>query len=107
MASKPRVKVPKKAAAGDIITIKTLISHAMESGQRKGKDGNLIPRKIINKFTADFNGTTVFSADLEPGIAANPFIEFNVKVMESGTFNFVWLDDDGTQYSSSNEIAVE
>lgn len=107
MATKPRVKVPKKAAAGDVITIKTLISHAMESGQRKGKDGNLIPRKIINNFTADFNGTTVFSADIEPGVAANPFIEFNVKVMESGTFSFKWLDDDGSEYTSSKEIAVE
>jgi len=107
MASKPRVKVPKKAAAGDVITIKTLISHAMESGQRKGKDGNLIPRKIINKFTADFNGSVVFSADIEPGVAANPFIEFNAKVMESGTFNFVWLDDDGSEYSASKKITVE
>ncbi len=107
MASKPRVKVPKKAAAGDVITIKTLISHAMESGQRKGKDGNLIPRKIINKFTADFNGATVFSADIEPGVAANPFIEFKVKVAESGTFNFTWLDDDGSEYTTSKDIAVE
>ena len=53
---KPRVKVPKTAAAGDSITIKTLISHKMESGQRKDKEGNVIPRSIINRFTCDFNG---------------------------------------------------
>ncbi|MBL4767153.1 MAG: thiosulfate oxidation carrier complex protein SoxZ, partial [Rhodobacteraceae bacterium] len=48
---KPRVKVPKTASAGVAITIKTLISHKMESGQRKDKDGNPIPRSIINRFT--------------------------------------------------------
>ena len=54
--AKPRVKVPKSAKAGDVITIKTLISHKMESGQRKDKAGKVIPRKIINKFTCEFNG---------------------------------------------------
>jgi hypothetical protein len=58
MASKPRIKVPKSASAGEVITIKTLISHEMESGQRKDKDGNPIPRQIINKFTCTFEGQT-------------------------------------------------
>ena len=63
---KPRVKVPKKAKAGEAVTIKTLISHPMESGQRKDKKGNIIPRKIINKFVATFNGEEAFSATIEP-----------------------------------------
>ena len=104
--SKPRVKVPKKAAKGEVITIKTLISHAMESGQRKDKKGNLIPRKIINKFTCEFNGKPVFSCDLDPAISANPYFEFNAKVEESGTFAFAWLDDDGTTYSTEKKIEV-
>ena len=62
-AVKPRVKVPKSASAGEVITIKTLISHPMESGQRKDNDGNAIPRQIINKFTCEFNGQMVFSCD--------------------------------------------
>ena len=57
--AKPRVKVPKSAAAGEVITIKTLISHAMESGQRKDSDGNVIPRSIINRFTCEFNGDSL------------------------------------------------
>jgi len=104
--AKPRVKVPKKAAAGDVITIKTLISHKMESGQRKGKDGKLIPRKIINKFVATFNDVEVFSADVGPAVSANPYIEFNAKVNESGTFKFVWTDDDGSQSMTEKAIAV-
>ncbi|MEE4015077.1 thiosulfate oxidation carrier complex protein SoxZ [Roseibium sp. FZY0029] len=104
---KPRVKVPKKAAAGEVITIKTLISHPMESGQRKDKQGNLIPRQIINKFTCEFNGQVVFSCDMDPAVSANPYVEFNAKVNESGTFKFTWVDDDGSVYESENKITVE
>ena len=106
MASKPRVKVPKTASAGEVITIKTLISHTMESGQRKDKDGNLIPRQIINKFTAEFNGQPVFSADLHGAVSANPYMEFSAKVNESGTFKFTWVDDDGSVYETDSEITV-
>ena len=106
MASKPRVKVPKTASAGEVITIKTLISHNMESGQRKDKDGNLIPRQIINKFTAEFNGAPVFSADMHGAISANPYMEFTAKVNESCTFKFTWVDDDGSVYEDTSEIAV-
>lgn len=106
MASKPRVKVPNKAAAGEIITIKTLISHEMETGLRKDKDGNVIPRQIINKFTAEFNGQPVFSADLHPAISANPYVEFTAKVSESGKFKFTWFDDNGSTYEDEQEIAV-
>lgn len=104
--AKPRVKVPKSASVGEVITIKTLISHKMESGQRKDGDGNVIARQIINKFECDFNGTPVFSCDIEPAVSANPYFEFTAKVMESGTFNFKWTDDDGSVSEASNEIAV-
>lgn len=104
---KPRVKVPKKAKAGEAIVIKTLISHPMESGQRKdSKTGQLIPRKIINKFVAKYNGKDVFSMDLLPAIAANPYIEFSVKLSESGTMRFEWTDDDGSVYDVENKITV-
>ncbi len=104
--AKPRVKVPKTAAAGDTITIKSLVSHTMESGQRKDKEGNVIPRMIINKFTCEFNGNTVFSADIDPAIAANPYFEFRAKVTESGTFKFVWTDDEGTVIETEKDIEV-
>ena len=105
-AVKPRVKVPKSAEAGEVVTIKTLISHPMESGQRKAKDGSKIPRQIINKFTATFNGQMAFSADLEPAVSANPYFEFELKVPESGTLAFEWVDDDGSVYTEEKEIAV-
>ncbi|MDH5452564.1 MAG: thiosulfate oxidation carrier complex protein SoxZ [Paracoccaceae bacterium] len=103
---KPRVKVPKTAAAGEVITIKTLISHQMESGQRKGKDGNLIPRSIINRFTCDFNGENVIDVVLEPAISTNPYFEFDAKVPASGEFKFTWYDDDGSVYEDTKAITV-
>ena len=104
---KPRVKIPKTAKAGDIITIKTLISHKMESGRRKDKKtGEKIPRKIINNFKAEFNGKLVFETDIKPAVSANPYIQFKAKVTESGEFKFTWTDDDGSVYSTTKKITV-
>ncbi len=104
---KPRVKVPKSAAAGEAITIKTLISHKMESGQRKDDDGNVIPRSIINRFTAEFNGESVIDVTLEPAISTNPYFQFEAIVPESGEFKFTWYDDDGSVYDTSKKIEVQ
>ena len=104
--SKPRVKVPKSAAAGEIIQIKTLISHKMETGLRKDKKGQIIPRQIINKFTCALNGNEVFAADWHQSISANPYMAFNLKATESGTLEFKWFDDDGSVYSKTAELKV-
>lgn len=102
----PRVRVPRSAAVGEVITIKTLISHIMESGQRKDSDGNIIPRSIINTFTCDFNGQNVFSVNLESAVSANPYFEFDAMVPEAGTFTFTWLDDDGSTYTDTKDIEI-
>jgi sulfur-oxidizing protein SoxZ len=104
---KPRVKLPKTASKGEVVTIKTLISHDMESGQRKDSSGKIIPRQIINKFTCEFNGKTVFTCDLDPAVSANPYLEFTSKVPESGTFKFTWVDDDGSVYTDEQQIKVQ
>ena len=68
----PRVRVPRDASAGDSVSVRTLISHPMESGVRRDRDGNIIPRQIINRFTCDFNGENVIDVTLEPAISTNP-----------------------------------
>ena len=102
--AKPRVKVPKSAAAGEPFTIKTLISHIMESGLRKDKEGNLIPQQIINRFTCDFNGTNVLDVAIDPAVSANPYIEFDAMIDAAGEFTFTWYDDDGSVYSDTKAI---
>lgn len=104
---KPRVKVPKSAAAGDAVTIKTLINHAMESGQRKDADGNIIQRSIINRFTCEFNGESVLDVKMEPAISTNPYFEFDATVPEAGEFKFTWYDDDGSVYEEAKKIALK
>jgi sulfur-oxidizing protein SoxZ len=106
VTEKPRIRLPKRARKGEIIQIRTLASHIMESGFRRDRAGNIVPRKIINRFTCTFNGTPVFACDLEPAIAANPYFEFSVKVTESGTFKFSWVDDDGTVVTAEEAIIV-
>lgn len=103
---KPRVRVPRTASVGEVVTLKALISHKMESGQRKDGDGNRIPRSIINRFTCDFNGENIIDATFGGAISTNPFMEFEAKVPESGTFLFTWYDDDGSVYEESKEIVV-
>jgi len=103
---KPRVKAPKTAAAGESVTIKTLISHKMESGQRKDSDGNKIPRSIINRFTVEFNGQSVIDVEMAPAISTNPYFEFEAKIPEAGDMKFTWYDDDGSVYEDSKSIAI-
>ena len=106
MADEPRLKVPATAKKGEIVEIKTMISHVMESGRRKDNAGKTIPRKIINKLTCTFNGKPVFTANIEPSISANPYFQFFAKVEESGTFKFSWTDDDGTVTTAERKIEV-
>ena len=103
---KPRGKVPKKASIDEIIEIKTLIRHPMHSGRMKDKDGKKIPRQIINSFQVSFNGKEIFKMKLEPSISTNPYIAFPFKAKESGTFNFVWIDDNGEKYTMRRKITV-
>ena len=103
---KPRVKVPKEVSIDEIIEIKTLIRHPMHSGRMKDNNGQIIPRQIINSFSAKFNGKEVFQMDLEPSISTNPFIVFQYKAKESGQFDFEWIDDNGEKYYISKEMTV-
>src|SRR6185437_9571665 len=70
------INVPPKARRGDIIEIKTLMSHIMESGFRRTAAGELVPRDIITGFTCRYNGSEIFRAEFFPAIAANPFLSF-------------------------------
>ncbi len=106
VAPTPRVRVPAKAKKGEVIEIKTLISHDMESGQRKDAAGNTIPRKIIKQFSATYNGKEVFKSDWHPGLAANPYLAFFCRIDEAGTFEFNWLDDDGSIYKTSAKVEL-
>jgi sulfur-oxidizing protein SoxZ len=101
------INVPAKAKRGQIIEIKTLMSHIMETGFRRTAAGELLPRDIITSFICRFNGNAIFRADLFPAIAANPFISFFTVATESGKFDFEWIGDNGFSETASASITVE
>ena len=101
------INVPPKAKRGDIIEIKTLISHIMETGYRRTATGDVVPRDIITSFTCRYNGREIFRADLFPAIAANPFISFFTVATASGSFDFEWTGDNGFSATAKAAITVE
>jgi len=101
------INVPKKARNGDIIEIKTLISHIMETGYRHTTSGQVVPRDIITSFACRFEGDEIFRADLFPATAANPFISFFTVATKSGKFDFEWIGDNGFSSTASATITVE
>lgn len=108
MAADIRIKLDKtEAKKGELVEVKALVTHPMETGLRKDPDGKLIPRKILNKFICLVAGKEVFSADFEPAISANPYIRFKFKAEESGPVILTWIDDDGSNIVGQASIAVK
>jgi sulfur-oxidizing protein SoxZ len=101
------INVPKKAKSGDVIEIKTLMSHVMETGYRRTTSGSIVPRDIITSFACRFEGEEIFRADLFPATAANPFMSFFTVATKSGKFDFEWIGDNGFSESASASITVE
>jgi sulfur-oxidizing protein SoxZ len=100
------ITVPKIAKRGDILEIKTLIAHQMETGYRAGSDGRVLPRDIITRFTCTYAGVEVFTADLYPAMSANPFIAFSTVATESGKIVFSWKGDNGFEQTETATITV-
>ncbi|HET7199311.1 MAG TPA: thiosulfate oxidation carrier complex protein SoxZ [Burkholderiales bacterium] len=101
------VTLPPQAKRGDIVEIKTLAAHPMETGFRRTQTGDLIPRDIIRRFTCTYSGTEVFRVELHPAIAANPLIAFTTVATESGTLTFQWVGDNGYAVTETASIRVE
>jgi sulfur-oxidizing protein SoxZ len=105
--AKPRIRLDRKEVRkGETVSVKTLVSHIMETGLRKDADGKIIPRMIINTFTCELNGKFVFGCDLEQAVSANPYFEFRFRPEESGTLVFTWIDDEGTRIEATETVTV-
>jgi sulfur-oxidizing protein SoxZ len=104
--AKPLINVPKSAKRGEVIEIKTLIAHVMETGFRHDVNGRLIPRDIINRLVVTYSGEVIFTAELFPAVAANPFVAFTTVATDSGDITFRWTDDQGAVITETVSIAV-
>jgi sulfur-oxidizing protein SoxZ len=101
------INIPAKAKRGEVITIRSLIQHEMETGFRPNATGNLIPRNIITEFVCEYDGVEVFRAELHPAVSANPFIAFFTVATESGTLTLTWKGDNGFFATEQASITVE
>lgn len=106
MAARVLINVPATAKRGDVIELRATIAHPMETGYRPGADGQVIPRDILRRFTCRYNGETVFSAELHPAVAANPYIAFHTVATESGTLEFEWTGDKGFAQVERRQLQV-
>ena len=100
------LNVPKTARKGEPIEVKILISHPMESGQRRNEMGQLVPRMIIHDFRCTYNRVEVLTLQLFPAVAANPFLSFAARADASGTLDFTWADDSGVTQTETAHIEV-
>lgn len=106
MMARALVNVPKEARQGEIVEIRAMIAHPMETGYRVDTNGTKIPRDIIRRFACTYNGEEVFRADLHPAVSANPFFAFTLVAVASGTIEFTWTDDAGRTQTASAVITV-
>jgi sulfur-oxidizing protein SoxZ len=100
------VRLPAQAKRGEVIEIRTLAGHQMETGFRRTQNGELIPRDIITRFVCTYNGEEIFRAELHPAIAANPLLTFTTVARESGTLEFRWSGDNGYAASHTAKLTV-
>ena len=98
------ITMPSTARKGEVIEIRTLIAHPMETGYRRGDEGSVLPRNLIRRFACVYDGETVFAAELFPAIAANPLIAFSTIATVSGTLTFTWDGDNG--FVQSERVAI-
>jgi sulfur-oxidizing protein SoxZ len=101
-----RVQIPKEAKRGEIVEIRIVIQHPMETGYRRDDVGRPIKRNVINAFSCKFNGAQIFRADMSSGISANPYLQFYTVAEASGEFEFYWIDDEGSQGLERQSIVV-
>lgn len=104
--SRATIRAPATARRGEIIAIRTLIQHKMESGFRYTTTGERVPRDIVTSFIATWDGEEIWRADLSSAIAANPFVAFTTRAEKTGTLRITWRGDNGFEVSEQMRIAV-
>ena len=92
------INVPETAAPGDVLDIKVLLQHPMETGFRTGPDGKLVPRNIIHSLRCLYLGEEVFAAELFPAVTA--------VAEETGEVEFLWIDEEGVEHREARTLTV-
>ena len=100
------INIPRQARAGEVITLRTLIQHTMETGYRPDAGGVVVPRDILRRFTCAFEGEVVIEADFSPAVAANPYLSFNMVAVRSGEISLRWEGDEDFNQTETRRLEV-
>jgi sulfur-oxidizing protein SoxZ len=93
-------------AGADKATVRMLMTHEMESGQRKDASGKIIPAWFIREVSVQLNGKPVMTAQWGPAVSKNPFLQFTIKGAKAGDKVMVsWVDNRGDRRSDEATIA--
>jgi sulfur-oxidizing protein SoxZ len=106
MSFATRIVMPATARKGQVIEVKTIIQHPMETGYRRDHRGAVIPRDIIKRYVVTYAGREVFTADATQGIAANPYFAFHLQATETAEVVFIWTDEKGAETRQVRTLTV-
>ena len=101
-----RIQLPQSARRGEVIEVRVLVQHPMESGYRYDDAGKLIPRNVITTLVCTYNGREILRAEMSQGIAANPYLQFHALANESGDIEISWIDDEGVKGAERQRLNV-
>ncbi|MDZ7827556.1 MAG: thiosulfate oxidation carrier complex protein SoxZ [Gammaproteobacteria bacterium] len=107
LIGEPRIRLPDRARAGEVVQVRTLVAHPMETGYRITTDGEKVPRRIIERFRCRYDGRLIVDAALRPAVAANPYLEFRFVADRSGDLVFEWIEDTGARRRVRRRLEVE
>ena len=92
-----RMQWPERIAAGDVVKVRLLVQHPMDTGYLQDLLGKLVPRNVITLLTCTLGAQEVFRVEPSSGIAANPLFEFFVRATETAEMRVAWVDDRGSR----------
>lgn len=106
MSNLARLRLPDNAKRGDVIEVRLLIQHDMETGFRRDMQGRAVPLNVIQDVRVSYAGEEVFRAELGSGVSANPYLAFPLRVETGGEVLAEWVDTSGARGSISAPLHV-
>ena len=104
MAVRALIQAPSSTRLGEVVQVRTLVQHPMETGYRLDSNGEPMPRDLIRRLEATFDGELILAADLHAAISANPYFAFHFRLPRSGMLTLRWQGDNGFAHSESLRI---
>lgn len=104
MSTRALLHAPASAPRGSVVEIRATVAHPMETGYRRGSDGEMLPRELVRRVEARFEGDLFFAAELHAAIAANPYLAFHLRLPGSGELRVRWTGDRGLAHEERVRI---